>query len=273
MWNTRTSSVLRVVVPKFSGLNVCVKAIHTPRNTIPPQRRALHSIRSETCVRSAVCDVVGSLRLCIFIIRFAMSLRCHRNTHTVKPCACQLFPSSCSFVILLVAYFRSVSRWCAGVLTVSASVDVDQLAGKRWRGLQVPDCFSDFSVCGETIGSLPLETIFETPKNLAKKKQQQTTKLSRCPGTSFLRMQQRMQHVVVCGAFLRLKKIPVIDGRWSFHISTWMSEALVVEVALCASAEGAWALQGGLFCQRVGGGPFFSAVSLFGSFGIPPCTG
>ena len=35
------------------------------------------------------------------------------------------------------------------------------------------------------------------------------------------------------------EKIPVIVGRWRFYISIWMSEALVVEVALCVNAEGA----------------------------------
>ena len=130
----------------FRAQCVCESDTHATEHDPPakaPYRRncVVHSICSETCVRSAVCDVVGSLRLCIFIIRFAMSLRCHRNapqTHTVKPCACQLFPSSCPFVFLLVALFRSMSRWCAGVLTVSVSVGVEQFAGKRWRGLQVP---------------------------------------------------------------------------------------------------------------------------------------
>ena len=132
--------------PSFQGLNVCVKAIHTPRNTIPPQRHRIggtvHSICSKTCVRSAVCDVVGSLRLCIFIIRFAMSLRCHRNaptdTHSeaVRMSAVSIkLPLRLSPCRILSLHVSVVCRSPDGVRKRRRG---PVRWGKRWRALQVP---------------------------------------------------------------------------------------------------------------------------------------
>ena len=59
--------------------------------------------------------------------------RTHTHTQSSRAhvsCFHQVAPS--------FSFFGSMSRWCAGVLTASASVDVDQFAGKRWRALQVP---------------------------------------------------------------------------------------------------------------------------------------
>ena len=68
----------------------------------------------------------GSSSVCVSICTHAhtQSGRAHAS------CFHQVAPS--------FSFFGSMSRWRAGVLTASASVDVDQFAGKRWRALQVP---------------------------------------------------------------------------------------------------------------------------------------
>ena len=134
-------------VPVFRAQCVCESDTHAtehdPSAKAPYRRNCVvHSICSETCVRSAVCDVVGSLRLCIFIIRFAMSLRCHRNAPTDTHSEAVRMSAVSIKLPLRLSPCRTLSLHVSVVCRSPDGVRKCRRGpvrwGKRWRGLQVP---------------------------------------------------------------------------------------------------------------------------------------